>query len=144
MTDLLSRIHPHRPVANVPARADLEAPLPAPARLTLTPLAFTIGFFAVPPLAAHLGTAIGMAGWMVGSVLGLRTFSQQGMRVVGARIVLAGALLLWRPTRGSVTLRIGLDPGRALGCGGGTAIMGPCTAPSVSIAPSGSRPTIRR
>ncbi|MDX2828706.1 MFS transporter [Streptomyces ipomoeae] len=52
--------------------------------LILTQLAFNVGFFAVLPfLAEHLGTAIGMAGWMVGFVLGLRTFSQQGLFVVG-------------------------------------------------------------
>ncbi len=47
-----------------------------------------MGFYAVLPfLATHLGTAIGMAGWMVGFVLGLRTFSQQGLFVVGGWIV---------------------------------------------------------
>ncbi|MFK4102154.1 MDR family MFS transporter [Streptomyces sp. NPDC019531] len=56
--------------------------------LILTQLAFNIGFFAVLPfLAEHLGTAIGMAGWMVGFVLGLRTFSQQGLFVVGGWLV---------------------------------------------------------
>ncbi|WUR01094.1 MFS transporter [Streptomyces sp. NBC_00310] len=55
--------------------------------LILTQLAFNIGFFAVLPfLAEHLGTAIGMAGWMVGFVLGLRTFSQQGLFVVGGAL----------------------------------------------------------
>ncbi|MFJ1651353.1 MDR family MFS transporter [Streptomyces sp. NPDC088337] len=71
--------------------------------LILTQLAFNIGFFAVLPfLADHLGTAIGMAGWTVGFVLGLRTFSQQGLFVVGGRladrhgvrpVVLAGCVL---------------------------------------------------
>ncbi|MFJ4682235.1 MDR family MFS transporter [Streptomyces sp. NPDC088789] len=71
--------------------------------LVLTQLAFNIGFFAVLPfLADHLGTAIGMAGWLVGFVLGLRTFSQQGLFVVGGAladrygirpVVLAGCLL---------------------------------------------------
>ncbi|MFS8197849.1 MDR family MFS transporter [Streptomyces sp. CWNU-52B] len=71
--------------------------------LVLTQLAFNIGFFAVLPfLAAHLGTAIGMAGWLVGLVLGLRTFSQQGLFVVGGAladrygvrpVVLAGCAL---------------------------------------------------
>ncbi|MFI7500102.1 MDR family MFS transporter [Streptomyces sp. NPDC049687] len=52
--------------------------------LVLTQLAFNIGFFAVLPfLAEHLGGAVGMAGWLVGFVLGLRTFSQQGLFVVG-------------------------------------------------------------
>ncbi|MFJ9559008.1 MFS transporter [Streptomyces fuscichromogenes] len=56
--------------------------------LILTQLAFNVGFFAVLPfLAEHLGTAIGMAGWLVGFVLGLRTFSQQGLFVVGGFLV---------------------------------------------------------
>ncbi|MFB6847324.1 MDR family MFS transporter [Streptomyces sp. NPDC056373] len=56
--------------------------------LILTQLAFNIGFYAVLPfLAEHLGTAIGMAGWLVGFVLGLRTFSQQGLFVVGGWLV---------------------------------------------------------
>ncbi|MFF3500523.1 MDR family MFS transporter [Streptomyces sp. NPDC003247] len=56
--------------------------------LILTQLAFNVGFYAVLPfLAEHLGSGIGMAGWLVGFVLGLRTFSQQGMFVVGGRLV---------------------------------------------------------
>jgi MFS family permease len=56
--------------------------------LIVTQLAFNVGFFAVLPfLAEHLGTAIGMAGWLVGFVLGLRTFSQQGLFVVGGALV---------------------------------------------------------
>ncbi|WP_419993277.1 MDR family MFS transporter [Streptomyces boninensis] len=55
--------------------------------LLLTQLAFNIGFFAVLPfLAEHLGTGLGMAGWLVGLVLGLRTFSQQGLFVVGGAL----------------------------------------------------------
>ncbi|MFH9859339.1 MDR family MFS transporter [Streptomyces sp. NPDC017202] len=71
--------------------------------LVLTQLAFNVGFFAVLPfLAAHLGGAVGMAGWTVGFVLGLRTFSQQGLFVVGGAladrygirpVVLAGCVL---------------------------------------------------
>ncbi|WP_328843981.1 MDR family MFS transporter [Streptomyces sp. NBC_00258] len=71
--------------------------------LILTQLAFNIGFYVVLPfLAEHLGTAVGMAGWMVGLVLGLRTFSQQGLFVVGGAladrygvrpVVLAGCAL---------------------------------------------------
>ncbi|MGW1781092.1 MDR family MFS transporter [Streptomyces sp. NPDC002143] len=71
--------------------------------LILTQLAFNIGFFAVLPfLAEHLGGAVGMAGWLVGFVLGLRTFSQQGLFVVGGAladrygvrpVVLAGCVL---------------------------------------------------
>ncbi|NUP15258.1 MAG: MFS transporter [Streptomyces sp.] len=55
--------------------------------LILTQLAFNVGFFAVLPfLAEHLGQAVGMAGWLVGFVLGLRTFSQQGLFVVGGAL----------------------------------------------------------
>ncbi|TQJ56827.1 MDR family MFS transporter [Streptomyces sp. SLBN-115] len=71
--------------------------------LILSQLAFNIGFFAVLPfLAGHLGDTVGMAGWLVGFVLGLRTFSQQGLFVVGGAladrygvrpVVLAGCVL---------------------------------------------------
>lgn len=71
--------------------------------LIVTQLAFNIGFFAVLPfLAEHLADVIGMAGWLVGLVLGLRTFSQQGLFVVGGAladrygvrpVVLAGCVL---------------------------------------------------
>lgn len=55
--------------------------------LVLTQLTFNVGFFAVLPfLAEHLGTSVGMAGWLVGFVLGLRTFSQQGLFVVGGAL----------------------------------------------------------
>ncbi|MFJ1717506.1 MULTISPECIES: MFS transporter [unclassified Streptomyces] len=55
--------------------------------LTATQFAFNIGFYAVLPyLATHLGTGLGMAGWLVGLVLGLRTFSQQGLFVVGGAL----------------------------------------------------------
>ncbi|WP_440581798.1 MFS transporter [Streptomyces djakartensis] len=56
--------------------------------LVVTQLAFNVGFYAVLPfLAGHLGSAMGMAGWLVGFVLGLRTFSQQGLFVVGGWLV---------------------------------------------------------
>ncbi|MBD0843748.1 MULTISPECIES: MDR family MFS transporter [unclassified Streptomyces] len=92
------------------APTSTSAPAPARARLSpllrlliLTQLAFNVGFFAVLPfLAEHLGQAVGMAGWLVGFVLGLRTFSQQGLFVVGGAladrygirpVVLAGCAL---------------------------------------------------
>ncbi|GAB7105743.1 MFS transporter [Streptomyces phaeofaciens JCM 4814] len=86
------------------ARGATESRLPPLLRLLiLTQLAFNIGFFAVLPfLAEHLGDTIGMAGWLVGFVLGLRTFSQQGLFVVGGAladrygirpVVLAGCAL---------------------------------------------------
>ncbi|MGW3412117.1 MDR family MFS transporter [Streptomyces sp. NPDC000888] len=87
----------------VPRRRTWRQLSPLLRLLILTQLAFNIGFFAVLPfLAEHLGTAIGMAGWLVGLVLGLRTFSQQGLFVVGGAladrygvrpVVLAGCAL---------------------------------------------------
>ncbi|MFM9373023.1 MFS transporter [Streptomyces sp. Da 82-17] len=76
---------------------------PLPRLLIVTQLAFNVGFFAVlPPLADHLSGSLGLAGWLVGLVLGLRTFSQQGLFVVGGAladrwgprpVVLAGCVL---------------------------------------------------
>lgn len=90
--------------------------------LILTQLAFNIGFYAVLPfLAEHLGSAIGMAGWLVGFVLGLRTFSQQGLFVVGGwlvdrfgvrPVVLAGCLLR---IAGFVWLGYAQAPGTVIG-----------------------------
>ncbi|MFJ4709019.1 MDR family MFS transporter [Streptomyces anulatus] len=80
-----------------------SAPTPYLRLLAVTQLAFNIGFYAVLPyLATHLGSGLGMAGWLVGLVLGLRTFSQQGLFVVGGAltdrygprpVVLAGCAL---------------------------------------------------
>ncbi|MFJ7077104.1 MDR family MFS transporter [Streptomyces sp. NPDC098781] len=70
-----------------PARARPRRLSPLLRLLILTQLAFNIGFFAVLPfLAEHLGQGVGMAGWLVGFVLGLRTFSQQGLFVVGGAL----------------------------------------------------------
>jgi MFS family permease len=59
--------------------------LPALARLlVLTQLAFNIGFYAVLPfLADHLADELGLAAATVGLVLGVRTFSQQGLFLLG-------------------------------------------------------------
>ncbi|WP_093802058.1 MFS transporter [Streptomyces sp. Wb2n-11] len=76
---------------------------PLPRLLISSQFAFNVGFFAVLPyLAEHLSGALGLAGWLVGLVLGLRTFSQQGLFVVGGAltdrygarpVVLAGCVL---------------------------------------------------
>ncbi|MBM7057533.1 MFS transporter [Streptomyces sp. RHZ10] len=64
-----------------------SAPTPYLRLLAATQLAFNMGFYAVLPyLATHLGSGLGMAGWLVGLVLGLRTFSQQGLFVVGGAL----------------------------------------------------------
>ncbi|MFD3610458.1 MFS transporter [Streptomyces atroolivaceus] len=90
--------------------------------LTATQFAFNTGFYAVLPyLAAHLGDGLGMAGWLVGLVLGLRTFSQQGLFVVGGAltdrygprpVVLTGCVLriagfCWLAQAGTTTTVIG-------------------------------------
>lgn len=90
--------------------------------LTTTQFAFNTGFYAVLPyLATHLGTGLGMAGWLVGLVLGLRTFSQQGLFVIGGAltdrygprpVVLAGCALRiagfgWLAFAGSTATVIG-------------------------------------
>lgn len=66
---------------------------------------FTInlGFYMLMPyLASHLSGTLGMAGWMVGLILGVRNFSQQGMFLVGGTLadrlgykplIVAGCLL---------------------------------------------------
>jgi MFS family permease len=69
--------------------------------LVLTQLAFNIGFYMVLPyLATHLTEDLALAGAVVGLVLGLRTFSQQGLFVVG----------------GTLTDRFGAKPVVLAGC----------------------------
>jgi MFS family permease len=99
-----------------------SAPTPYLRLLTATQFAFNIGFYAVLPyLATHLGSGLGMAGWLIGLVLGLRTFSQQGLFVVGGAltdrygprpVVLAGCALRiagfgWLALAGSTATVIG-------------------------------------
>ncbi|GAB2743091.1 MFS transporter [Salinifilum aidingensis] len=64
------------------------ARLPGIVRLLLaTQMVFNIGFYLVVPfLAVHLSEDLAMAGWAIGIVLGVRTFSQQGMFVVGGAL----------------------------------------------------------
>ncbi|GAA2569233.1 MFS transporter [Streptomyces roseoviolaceus] len=93
MTDLISRVLARRSARMPKTPRESTWRLwkelsPLLRLLILTQLAFNVGFYAVLPfLAEHLGTAIGMAGWLVGFVLGLRTFSQQGLFVVGGWLV---------------------------------------------------------
>ncbi|MFI9771266.1 MDR family MFS transporter [Streptomyces sp. NPDC052415] len=88
MTGLLPRTRPRPLTAKSPRERTWKHLSPLLRLLILTQLAFNVGFYAVLPfLAAHLGTTIGMVGWMVGFVLGLRTFSQQGLFVVGGWLV---------------------------------------------------------
>ncbi|MGW6458301.1 MDR family MFS transporter [Streptomyces sp. NPDC055078] len=82
---------------------DLRTLGAVPRLLIVSGFAFNLGFFLVLPyLAGHLGGSLGLAGWLIGLVLGLRTFSQQGLYVVGGaltdrygarRVMLTGCLL---------------------------------------------------
>ncbi|MDO5067081.1 MAG: MFS transporter [Propionibacteriaceae bacterium] len=62
--------------------------LPAVLRLlVLTQFAFNVGFYLVVPfIAAHLSETLALAGWVIGLVLGLRTFSQQGLFILGGTL----------------------------------------------------------
>lgn len=71
--------------------------------LMINQFAINLGFnMLMPYLAAHLAGGLGLAAWVVGLVLGLRHFSQQGMYLLGGTIadrlgykapILAGCLL---------------------------------------------------
>lgn len=62
--------------------------LPPVVRLILASMVlFNIGFYLVVPfLAVHLSERLHLAAWAVGLVLGVRTFSQQGLFFVGGSI----------------------------------------------------------
>lgn len=77
---------------------------PRPVRLLLlNQLTINLGFYMlIPYLAAHLSEGLGLATWMVGLILGVRNFSQQGMFLVGGSLadrfgykplIVAGCLL---------------------------------------------------
>ncbi|WP_053204261.1 MFS transporter [Jiangella muralis] len=71
--------------------------------LAISQFAINIGFYMLMPyLAAHLSVTVGLAGWLVGLILGARNFSQQGMFLVGGtladrlgykRLIVAGCAL---------------------------------------------------
>ncbi|MFI6007537.1 MFS transporter [Streptomyces sp. NPDC051243] len=53
----------------------------------LNQFTINLGFYMLMPyLAAHLSGTLGLAGWIVGLVLGVRNFSQQGMFLVGGAL----------------------------------------------------------
>ena len=64
------------------------AVLPVPLRLVIvTQFAFNVGFYLVVPfIAAHLAKDLLLAEWIIGLLLGLRTFSQQGMFFLGGAL----------------------------------------------------------
>lgn len=62
--------------------------LPPPVRLILASMVlFNVGFYLVVPfLAVHLADELHLAAWAIGLVLGLRTFSQQGLFFLGGSL----------------------------------------------------------
>jgi MFS family permease len=69
--------------------------------LLLNQLVINIGFYMLMPyLSSYLGNTLGFAAWMVGLVLGMRTFSQQGLYVIG----------------GTLSDHVGYKPVIAVGC----------------------------
>ena len=73
-----SRLGALRDFARLPAYVQL---------LLITQLCFNVGFYMVLPyLAGYLGNTLGLAGATIGLILGLRSFSQQGLFVVGGTL----------------------------------------------------------
>ncbi|WP_308126311.1 MFS transporter [Rhodococcoides corynebacterioides] len=67
--------------------ADLRAATPTVRLLVLTQLAFNVGFFMVLPyLSVHLTGDLGLGAATVGAILGVRTFSQQGLFFLGGTL----------------------------------------------------------
>jgi MFS family permease len=55
--------------------------------LLLNQFTINLGFYMLMPyLAQHLSGTLGLAGWLVGLVLGVRNFSQQGMFLIGGTL----------------------------------------------------------
>ncbi|WP_340382364.1 MFS transporter [Streptomyces sp. SS7] len=55
--------------------------------LMVNQFTINLGFYMLMPyLAAHLSGTLGLSGWVVGLVLGVRNFSQQGMFLVGGTL----------------------------------------------------------
>ncbi|SFB56776.1 Predicted arabinose efflux permease, MFS family [Amycolatopsis marina] len=55
--------------------------------LAINQFTINIGFYMLMPyLAAHLSLELGLAGWLVGLILGVRNFSQQGMFLLGGSL----------------------------------------------------------
>lgn len=55
--------------------------------LAVNQLTINIGFYMLMPyLATHLSVELGLAGWLVGLILGMRNFSQQGMFLLGGSL----------------------------------------------------------
>ncbi|WP_267241627.1 MFS transporter [Streptomyces sp. PR69] len=55
--------------------------------LMVNQFTINLGFYMLMPyLAAHLAGPLGLAGWLVGLILGVRNFTQQGMFLVGGTL----------------------------------------------------------
>ncbi|MCL7708682.1 MFS transporter, partial [Enterobacter kobei] len=59
----------------------------SPYLLSASQLVFNIGFYAVVPfLAIYLRDDMLLSGGLIGTIIGLRTFSQQGMFLLGGAL----------------------------------------------------------
>ena len=75
------------PPAQAATASAPRAPSPGVRQLVGLELVINLAFFLVVPfLAVHLREVLGFPGWAVGLVLGLRTFSQQGMFFFGGAL----------------------------------------------------------
>lgn len=55
--------------------------------LMVNQFTINLGFYMLMPyLAAYLAGPVGLAGWLVGLILGVRNFSQQGMFLLGGTL----------------------------------------------------------
>ncbi|MFG2094822.1 MFS transporter [Streptomyces sp. NPDC048612] len=106
--------------------------------LMVNQFTINLGFYMLMPyLAAHLSGTLGLAGWLVGLVLGVRNFSQQGMFLVGGTLadrfgykplIVAGCVLR---TLGFATLGLVDSLPALLAASGATGLAGALFNPAV-------------
>ncbi|MEU8781929.1 MFS transporter [Streptomyces sp. NPDC048637] len=106
--------------------------------LMVNQFTINLGFYMLMPyLAAHLSGTLGLAGWLVGLVLGVRNFSQQGMFLVGGALadrfgykplIVAGCVLR---TLGFATLGLVDSLPALLGASAATGLAGALFNPAV-------------
>ncbi|GAB2715817.1 MFS transporter [Streptomyces bullii] len=106
--------------------------------LMVNQFTINLGFYMLMPyLAAHLSGTLGLAGWVVGLVLGVRNFSQQGMFLVGGTLadrlgykplIVAGCVLR---TVGFAALGLVDSPAALLAASAATGLAGALFNPAV-------------
>ncbi|MFI6850865.1 MDR family MFS transporter [Streptomyces sp. NPDC050416] len=106
--------------------------------LMVNQFTINLGFYMLMPyLAAHLSGTLGLAGWIVGLILGVRNFSQQGMFLVGGTLadrygykpmIVAGCVLR---TAGFATLGMVDSPAALIAASAATGLAGALFNPAV-------------